>query len=66
MKNGCHLYNNCFTCPYPDCIEGTVGEHPAEVARLRAIELKDNGRSPEEIAKEIGRCEKTVHRYLGR
>ena len=66
MKNGCRFYNNCFTCPYPDCIEGAVEGHSIEVARLRAIELNDNGRSPKEIAKEIGRCEKTVHRYLGR
>ena len=23
IEVGCKVYDNCFTCPYPDCIKGT-------------------------------------------
>lgn len=65
IENGCNLWDNCLTCPFPDCIVKEKDLVKAPKAKARAIELKEEGYSPEEIAKELGKPIRVVKRWLG-
>ena len=64
IKGGCKYHNDCFTCPYPDCIEGKgfkrsklKGRQEARILFLDNVPLKD-------IALQMGKSKRTIQRYL--
>ena len=64
VENGCHLHDNCFTCPVPDCEIPTAKAPMAMRSRARAIELKQTGIPIEEIAKMLGQPLRVVARWV--
>ena len=62
VNNGCILHNDCFTCPYPDCIDGQ--NKVAMLKKAKAVGLKELGYSNSEIAQRIGVSKRHVSRYL--
>lgn len=60
--DGCILWGDCFSCPFPDdCISG---KKAAMKRRAEAIDLKRQGCDVHEIAWRVGRSERQVERYL--
>ena len=64
---GCQFYPSCLNCPLPRCIE----EEPRGKQRLKKIarairmgELKQSGKSLEEIASTFAVSKRTVQRAL--
>ena len=64
LKNGCHLYNDCWTCFFPDCYKYSPVSVERYYRRLKAKELWNKGLACPEIAQEIGVCSRTVGRDL--
>lgn len=60
----CSFHNDCFTCPYPDCIEG-IGIKKVSLAKsMRVIDLHDEGMHPKQIAAVLNMSESQIYRYL--
>lgn len=61
LGTGCQHWHDCFTCPFPDCIEGV----PLDVvARHKKItELLELGLRIKDIAKQLDITERTVQRH---
>lgn len=68
VPNGCHLHNDCFTCPFPDCIwssENSYHLRPSGMKRAKEIiKLCKLGWSNRVIAAYLGISVRTVQRYL--
>ena len=63
--NGCEVHNNCFTCPFPDCIVAiSVSSKPAMFKKAKAFKLAKQGLTPEEIASKLNRTVQCVQEYL--
>jgi len=62
--NGCRLWQDCFTCPYPDCLVGRIPSLLAASRMVDAMELAKQGLNNTEIAKRLGVTERTIYRYL--
>lgn len=63
MDNNCG-WDDCFTCPYPDCILGSGINKVSLAKKRRAIDLSNSGVRPKEIAKALGISKHQVFRYL--
>lgn len=63
MKNKCG-WDDCFTCPYPDCMIGKVGISVSLARKRKAIELNNSGMYPKEIGVALGLTERQIYRYL--
>lgn len=63
--NGCEVYSDCFTCPYPDCIVAiTPSSRVAMFKRAEAFKLKGKGFDTERIASKMQTTEKQVEVLL--
>ena len=67
IVSGCRVWDDCFSCPYPDCVEETELGRRLRTEALwdRVRELDNVGRSRESIAQEMGKSRRTIDRYLG-
>lgn len=65
---GCHLHNDCLTCPLPMCIYDQGGNKLPKGDSIpdfqRAHVLKLTGLTAHAIAMQIGRDPKTVRKWL--
>jgi len=64
---GCELFPSCLNCPFPTCIkEAPWGkERFLKLSRARRMmELKEEGKSTNEIARIFGVSPRTVQRWL--
>lgn len=64
---GCELFPSCLNCPFPTCIkEEPWGKERWLKLRTadRMMELKEEGKSTEEIARIFGVSIRTVQRWL--
>ena len=63
-KKGCQFWNDCDTCPFPDCYK----DNPAQVKRFqnkqKALELQKQGVSVKDISNIIGKSKDAVRQYL--
>ena len=66
VGNGCYLYDNCFTCPFPDgCqLPNKYAAHNYELEN-EAKRLVSLGHSESDIAKEFGKPLKVIQRWIG-
>lgn len=75
VEVGCKYANNCFECPFSDCIlpmddirdteEEYLKDREVLLARVRYVKkLRDNGLSIRKIAKELNCAEKTVKKDI--
>ncbi len=72
VDTGCDAHPQCLTCPFRVCrYDGTgVGTHRgigslrAEIRRERVRQLRQQGRSIDEIAELVGRSRRSVFRDL--
>lgn len=64
VESSCHLWNDCFTCPFPDCKIGKKYVVMTLKARTKARELGKKGKTPKQIAKELGKSIRTIKRWL--
>jgi len=67
QDEGCELFPSCLNCPFPTCIreEPWGKERFLKLSRARRMaELKDEGKSVEEIARIFGVSSRTVQRWL--
>ena len=66
LKNGCKKYNDCFTCPYPDCRadirENNNGKQVMSQRHKAIIELANQGYKTKEIASKVGMTDRSVRR----
>lgn len=65
VGNGCYLYPDCLTCPFPDgCkLPDKYASHNFELEN-KAKQLVSLGHSEADIAKELHKSEKIVHRWI--
>ena len=64
--NGCYLWQNCFNCPYPDCL---VDRIPSLLRANKQADIRDldkQGMTAAEIAEKFGIPQRTVYRYLAK
>ena len=75
VETGCKYAENCFECPFPDCIIGMdeVGDTEEDYTVKREViierakyvkSLRDGGMTIEQIAHELNCAKKTVKRDL--
>ena len=66
VNNGCRLYQDCFTCPYEECVDGSRhGRTIVKEIRYSQIrEMAGQGIGRRKIAKELGVSIQTVRRAL--
>lgn len=64
METGCKLHNDCFTCPFPDCVIDKTQYLAAETQRVRAKVMYNSGASTKEIATCLGKSIRTIQKYL--
>jgi len=67
QDEGCELFPSCLNCPFPTCIreEPWGKEKFLKLSRARRMaELKDEGKSVEEVARIFGVSSRTVQRWL--
>jgi len=63
---GCQLWNDCFSCPYPDCIANHIPSLLIATKRKEAQELARQGNSVNKIADTLGVSIYTIKRYLSK
>jgi len=61
---GCRLWNDCESCPFPDCIADNVPSLLAATKRAEARELAEQGLAMSEISRRLGVSKRQVRRYL--
>jgi len=63
---GCHLYHDCFTCPFPDCLESKIGTLTIRAySKTRvAASLREQGLSTRQIARQLNCSPETISRYF--
>ena len=67
QDDGCELFPSCLSCPFPTCIkeEAWGVERFTKLRRAeRMMELKQQGKSSQEIARIFGCSPRTVQRWL--
>jgi hypothetical protein len=65
--NGCAHHPDCFSCPFDDCVEGTI--HNSQRAMCRTLKaqtqaLRKQGKKVCEIMDTLGISQRTAYRYL--
>jgi len=63
IKTGCKYHDDCFTCPFEDCIEG-IQSGNALFGKIKAQALVKQGYSQAQIAMELNKSRGTIKRYL--
>ena len=66
IDNGCNYHNDCFTCPFHDCIAGVQGGYQYIMGQKRKAEVKQlvgQGYSDKYIAGQLGVSIRTVARH---
>jgi len=62
--SGCWAWEDCDTCPFPECYE----DNPTEVRRFwdreEARKLKAQGLGTKDIAIKLHKSRRTIERYL--
>ena len=66
MKKGCKLHNNCFTCPFPDCIANRYVSPAKQTRQKQIVDLIVQNKHPREIATEVNVSLRTVQRHMRR
>lgn len=64
VKIGCELWEDCLTCPFPDCVVGAGAKREVVLKKGEAIRLSRKGYSAEEIAARLGKSVRQVKLYL--
>ena len=64
IKSSCKYHDDCFTCPFTDCIEEQGKGASKLKAQLQAQALFDEGLDITKIAPKLGKSERTIRRYL--
>ncbi len=65
--NGCKHHKDCFSCPFDDCVEGTIYNSKRVVCRTlkaQAQALRKQGKKVCEIMEMLGVSQRTAYRYL--
>lgn len=60
IHSGCKYYDDCFTCPFEDCLSG----NRTLLIKKRASSLYFDGHRPDDIAEQLNRSKRTILRYL--
>lgn len=67
VEDGCGLYFTCFECPFtPDCKIKDKDVLRTPKAKSEARQLKEEGYTPGQIAKELKKPIKVIHRWLSK
>ncbi len=64
VENGCRKYDDCFTCPYPNCIINGRDVLRTLKKEAEALVLSNKGYSTEQVAKRLKQRVRTVERWL--
>ena len=65
--NGCELWDDCFTCIFPDCIgEGVIRKIKSNKQMLEVQRLTSEGKKTKEIAVLLNVSTRLVRRYKQR
>ena len=64
IKSGCEIWEDCFSCPHPDCLADSGLNRKVMLLKAEAIRLVKEGYSPEQIANRLDRSVRQVERYL--
>ena len=63
-ENGCRFHNDCFACPFADCIIGTGKSGERMIQQRLAKELSQSGLNVDEIALKLEKSNRRIRRYL--
>ena len=61
---GCQLWNDCFSCPFPDCLADKLPSLLIDAKRADARELAEQGMPKAQIARRLGVSRMTIYKYL--
>jgi len=61
-ENGCQYYNDCFTCPFPDC--GLITMKSKKIRDNKILKFFKEGKNTSIIAQMFGVSIRTVERAL--
>lgn len=61
-KNGCDLNDDCFTCPFPDCVADQHQIGAKKAKRLEVLEMLGKGYNARQIAAALEMSRRTVFR----
>ena len=64
VDSGCVFWQDCETCPFPECIVGKTSNLISDTRQLEAQELAKQGMHKSQIAKKLGVSRMQVYRYL--
>lgn len=66
VPNGCKFHNDCLTCPYPDCIQGTKVSQRLRINQRNTDVLRSHqeGMNVKELAIQFNVSERTIFRVL--
>ena len=65
LKNtGCKYHDDCSTCPFPDCYEGSLEKVKCFYRTQEVAKLWDKGFSIAKIARKFKLCRRTIQRDL--
>jgi DNA-binding NarL/FixJ family response regulator len=62
-NNGCELWPDCFTCPYPDCRYGNEKYEARLTIKATAIKLINAGYTEKQVAEKLSKSIRTIQRY---
>lgn len=65
IYNGCAYHDDCFSCPYDDCIMGQnhMQQENTESPKAIALQMLLSGRQTCDVVRETGLSKMTVCRY---
>ena len=66
IENGCHYHDDCFSCPFHDCIADSQGSYNYIMGQQRKAEVRlllEQGYSDKYIAGQLGLSTRTVARH---
>jgi DNA-binding NarL/FixJ family response regulator len=64
VESGCEFWEDCFSCPYPDCLlDMKLPNVRTAMRRAAVIELLKAGYTQQQVAEKLGINQATVSRY---
>jgi DNA-binding NarL/FixJ family response regulator len=67
VESGCEFWEDCFSCPYPDCLlDMKLPNVRTAMRRAAVIELLKAGYTQRQVAEKLGINQATVSRYASR